>query len=339
MKSAIKNVILIDFPQDDEWDFKKAIENVTKVDWNIIRCICNKYRFGKLSNMLRYIKYFLFSFRIFVNRKRFDNIVAWQQFYGLLFALYCNFFGVKKVNKLTVMTFIYKPKKGFLGKVYYKMMKNMVNSKYIDQIICYSKHECGLYINLFSADQSKFKFVHLGKNLIIPSDTLSKSHISKKYVLSVGISNRDYNFLIDALKDTDYDVLIFADKNYNHKYSNITISNEYIGEKIYDYLLQSLCLVVPLDNPEISAGQLTILQAMQVGIPTVVTASKGIDDFISDGENGFIIPKDKEALLSTLRMLREDDNKYKQIQASARNRYFQYHTLEAMGREVGALLY
>ena len=86
------NLILIDFPKIEDWEFKKLLNETTNLVWEEAEAISNKGRKNKIYNIIRYFKYFSFPFHIFLNRKKYKNIIAWQLFYGLLYAFYCRLF-------------------------------------------------------------------------------------------------------------------------------------------------------------------------------------------------------------------------------------------------------
>ena len=102
-----KNIILADHNVSEEWEFKKAIENETKEKWELEVCLTNRLHGNKFKEMLRYVKYFIFSLKIFLKRNKYNKIIAWQQFYGLLIAFYCRLFKVKNFPDIYVMIFIY----------------------------------------------------------------------------------------------------------------------------------------------------------------------------------------------------------------------------------------
>ena len=106
-----KNVILVDYQVPENWDYHRAIEKETGTSWDIVTCNTHRYQGSKLKVICRYLRYFFFSFRMFTKRNRYEKVIAWQQFYGLLIAFYCRFFHVKKCPDIYIMTFIFKPKK------------------------------------------------------------------------------------------------------------------------------------------------------------------------------------------------------------------------------------
>lgn len=86
------NIILSDMPLNNKWDFRKGLEDKTKELWEIRNCVTNQGR-SLGYNIYRYI---IYPFTIFLNRSKYDKIVSWQSFYGVLFAFYCRLFKVKK---------------------------------------------------------------------------------------------------------------------------------------------------------------------------------------------------------------------------------------------------
>jgi hypothetical protein len=157
-----ENIILIDSNQDEGRDFSQGLEDTTGLSWRVLDYKSNEGRTASGSNIIRYLKYFIFPFKIFLNRRNFGSIVAWQQFYGLNFGFYCRLFGVEKTNRITVMTFIYKRKNGILGFIYHKYIKYIVTSGYIDLFTCTADKERQLYSSLFNVSLEKFAFVPWG---------------------------------------------------------------------------------------------------------------------------------------------------------------------------------
>lgn len=334
----INNIILVDYKHKDNKDFLDSINKATGKSWRVLRCISSLDRSGIIANTKRYIKYFVFPFQIFLRRKSYGDIIAWQQFYGLIYAFYCSIFHVRKQNKLLIMTFIYKPKAGIVGKLYYSFIRYIVHSSYIDKIICFSSQECLYYTKLFNAKKDKFEFIQLGEVLLKPPlKYLSDGQAERDYILSIGYSNRDFDFLIDILKDSNYKVKIYSGKNLKGS-DNIHISSEFLGKKAWDVISRCRCLAIPLKDTNIAAGNLTILHAMQLGKPVIVTDSKGIYDTVTHGENGFIVPNDKGKWLYYINQLYSNEDVYNSMCQHARKRYNLNHTMEAMGKAIGNLV-
>ena len=128
-----ENIILADNSKEKILEFEIGIEETTNMQWNVYIKESNKLRKNILDEIIRYIKYFIFPLKIFLSRRQVKNIVAWQQFYGIIYAFYCKLFKVKKNSSLTIMTFIYKPKKKF-EKLYFKFIKYSIDNEYVNII-------------------------------------------------------------------------------------------------------------------------------------------------------------------------------------------------------------
>lgn len=150
----MENIVLCDFDADGEWSFLKELKKTTGYDWKPRCCASNYYAKWK-----RILSYFAFPFSIFLRRQRISNVIAWQQFYGIFLAFYMHIFKVKKSCKITIMTFIYKPKKGLAGKLYLEFLKYAIVNEYVDHIICFSSHECDYYKDIFGR---KFEWCNVG---------------------------------------------------------------------------------------------------------------------------------------------------------------------------------
>lgn len=331
-----ENIILADNGIEEIKEFKEEVEKTTNEQWNQYILKSNQPRKNKFSNIIRYMKYFYVGFKIFLHRKKYKNIIAWQQFYGLTYCFFCNLFKVKKVNKVTIMTFIYKEKS---KKMYYKFIKYCINNDFVDNIICFSSLECEYYANLFKIDKNKFIFVPLGIRKIKSDEYIETKNTKEKYILAPGRSNRDYKFLIDSLKGTNYNVKIVSDELNEKTPENIQIYNNVFGKEFFLMFKECFCVVIPLDNEEISSGQLVALQAMQLRKPIIATKSKGLtDDYIENKISGLVINKNKEELLGALEQLYSSNELYENLVNNAYNNYENQYSIEALGRKIGRIV-
>ena len=330
-----KNGIFIDMPPTKQWGFVQGMEETTGLKWEVTSYVSND-RSSKLMEIARYLKYFYYAFQIFTHRKNYDRIVTWQQFYGLLLAFYCRLFRVKKQFSLIVMTFIYKRKHGWLGNIYYSFMQFALDSKYIDKVVVYSQNEVNYYSNLFSKADT-FVFIPLGIETIT-NLRIDKKLEQQKYILSVGRSNRDYQFLYEALKDTEFTLKILSNTVNLPPVNHIEIYTTIFDQDMFHYLNNCFCVVISLADPKISAGQLVILQAMQLGKPVIVTDSEGVVDYIISGYNGIIIKKEKEALITALNDLYSNDKFCRILSQNAQLEFDKKYSIKQLGNNVGNLI-
>lgn len=326
----MKNIILIDFkPEKENWSLLRYL-NIYSSNWHCKIFATGSWNSGT-KKILKYIVFFIYPLTLLPSRKKYEYIISWQQFYGLNFVFWARFFRLCKRNKLIVLTFIYKTKKGFVGRLYYKYMNYIVTSHHIDYVICYSKNEITYYRHLFPHAEDKFKYMPLGMEEII----LDSSPETSDYIFSTGRSNRDYTFLTEALANTQYSLKIACDYLVKTKKTkNIKILDDCHREAMINVLKNCYCVCIALDNPHISAGQLVILQAMQLGKPVVITQSDGVVDYITNGYNGYIIEKNKAQLLTILDRIYNDQQLYKELSDNCRKSFFKNHSMKSMAKNL-----
>lgn len=335
----IRNIAMFDSNKQEAEDFIKGLNKSTGLCWEAKILTANQGRKNKFGNLTRYFKYFLFPFKIFLNRKHYDNIIGWQAFYGLLFVFYCRLFHVKKTNTVLIKNFTYRPKKGFIGKVYFKFMKYIVKSIYIDVFVCTSQTFCNYCAEVFDEPQSRFVSLPFGVNDFTKIVDMTKP-ASNDYILSLGRSNRDWDFLINSLGETNYPVKIVCDELHRKKLpDNITIYNDVWGNASFEFIRNCKCMVIPIMDGRIASGETVLLQAMSFSKPIVITKPSCLaDDYVNDGETGLVVEKNQNSLISALNRLYEDETLYKKLAVNGRKLFETKHSLFSYGTYVGNTL-
>lgn len=337
-----ENIILIDWIQTEKWNFQNLINKYTGEKWTCVGVSAN----GSQSRMIKklisvYLKLFVFPFKIFLSRKKYNKVLAWQQFLGLILAFYCNVFKVKKYPKLYIMTFIYKPKSGIVGKVYFKFMRYILRSNYIEKVICFSKSEMKYYSELFGVDENKFDFclyaVDGEEKNTTDLDDLKKNQ-DKRYLLSVGRSNRDYEFLINSLTNSPYNLVILCDKLAEKSQGNIEIYNNVFGEEYLEYLKNCVAVVIPLKDENISSGQFVFLKAMEYGKPVIITENITIHEYVENEYNGLIINKNKDSLVEAIEKIWNNAQYYSKISDNAKNNYKDKFSFDSFAKSIANII-
>ena len=330
------NVLIIDSDYEEASGFIKGLEETTNEKWKVAL-----YENNKTYGLKRYIKFFTVALKTVFSLKKYEGktILCWQQFYGIAIAFFCRLFHVKKNNKLVIMTFIYKQKGGIAGKLFYKFVKYAITSKYVDSIILTTRSEAKLYQKIFGIDKKIFKFAQCGAieydSKQFDDDSLKK----KNYIFSTGRSNRDYGFLINALENTNYHLVIACDTLNAENKQNIEIHKDIFGEKMLKYMRNARAVVIALDDDKIAAGQLVLLHAMNMGVPVIITRSHGVtDDYVVDNYNGLVIEKTKGELINALDKIYNDADLYKKLSINSEKEFYSKYTYRKMGNNIGSIL-
>lgn len=326
-----KHVILADFKKREKWDFQTALERETSKEWEVLTCQTNQYHGSKMKVLFRYFVYFLFSFRVFISRNRYEQIVAWQQFYGLLLAFFCRIFHVKAAPEIYVMTFIYKPKNA----LYHRFMRYIVTSHYITKLIVMSDGEKRYYAEMFNLSDDKFHCTRIGVTDRASDYPLDANR--KRYYLSVGRSNRDYTFLRNAWKKEYGELIIICDSYREEKKEGITVLRHCHGDEYLRYVSNCYAQIIPLDDENISSGGLSFLQAMMLSRPTIVTENKTVPDYIDSGRTGIIIKKTTAALAESIAYLEVESN-YTAMCQAVRQEYISKYSEDSLGIDISKVL-
>ena len=111
MSNNRENIIVCDCEAEEVESLCNAINQENQIFF-VKSHIANWKRNGKISEIKRYLKYFGVAFKYFVNRRKYDVIIGWQQFYALIFCFYSSLLHTKKRNTIIALNFTYKEKSG-----------------------------------------------------------------------------------------------------------------------------------------------------------------------------------------------------------------------------------
>ena len=186
-----------------------------------------------------------------------------------------------------------------------------------------------------SVSPALFSFVPWGVVDYAESIQEDETLAQKKYAFSPGRSNRDFAFLIESLHNSKYPLLIACDQLQRKQVGNVEIRDDIGGPDVHYYMKNAFCVVISIDDPDISAGQTVLLHAFNFGKPLIITQSKGLtDDYVIDRYNALIIEKTKDALLQALDELYGDEDLYNRLSENGIHDFYSQYTKSALGRNV-----
>jgi glycosyltransferase involved in cell wall biosynthesis len=145
------------------------------------------------------------------------------------------------------------------------------------------------------------------------------------YILAVGQEQRDYKTLLQALAGTGIKLVIVP----SSPWSTSKIHTDEIGETtILGYVsyreLRTLyararLVVVPLFDVDYAAGNTTLLEAMAMAKPVIVTRISGITDYVVPNETGvYVSPGDAIELRNTILSIWDCPAEHKRLGTNAR---------------------
>lgn len=343
VKNMKKNIILCDCDSSEVSSLRDALSSEGK-PFEICSHIANWRRSGKLSELRRYGKYFLVAFKYFLTRKNYDVIIGWQQFYALIFGFFCSLFHVRKSSTVIALNFTYKEKSGKAARLYKWFVKRCVETGYIDYIHVLSENYAKIISTQFDFSIEKIIVLPFGTNdpyekfvkLPYPAEAPKDG-----YVLSIGRSNRDYNFLISAWENIHYPLVIISDTydGDNQKNENVFIVRNVAGEQSYPWIAHCSAMIIPIDDGTICSGDTVLLTSMAMKKKVLVTSPSTLAEmYIVDGENGLCVEKERQAFSSAVEDMLFSD-KYSSLGEKARESYLFNYSRYSMGKRIGEMIF
>jgi hypothetical protein len=169
---------------------------------------------------------------------------------------------------------------------------------FVNRVIVHSSGEIEAYSDCFNLPASRFRFVPLQASY--REITLEEDR-SAPFLLAMGSARRDYSLLFDVLEQTGIPSLVVASPHavaHLKRPPNVTIRAGLSESECLDLLQRARLHVIPVDNPRTASGQVTLLNSMILGRPTVVTRCMGTVDYARDSEEVLFVPPHDRAAMS-----------------------------------------
>jgi glycosyltransferase involved in cell wall biosynthesis len=149
--------------------------------------------------------------------------------------------------------------------------------------------------------------------------------VDRGYIFTGGRANRDFETAFRALAKLGYPAIIAAAKDVafpSEIPENISIVRD-ISTDDFQRLVQGASIVlVALKHPEVSSGQVVLNRAMRSAKAVVVSATAGIDEYVTHGEDAILVtPGDVDELVAKLRWLLDHPRERTQLGLAARRTY------------------
>ncbi len=336
-----QNVILCDCNIEEIEDFRKGLERGRRENYITNSSISNGGHGGFLKNLARYFKYFLFPFLIFLKRKSVSEIIGWQQFYAINFAFFCRLFCVKKTFKVVVVNFTYKRKPGLIGSIYYRYMKYATSNSYINYFHVLSYTYANDLSEILSIPRERFIVTPFGVSDNYEKYSLLRNPLGESYTLSIGRSNRDFDYLVSVWKEMgiEKEKLVIISDVWQPKTplpNNIIHFSNIVGEESVAWLANCKISITAIDNGNICSGDTVLLTGMMLKKPTVITTPSSLSEmYIEDGVDGVCIPKNKDKAAAILHNLLIDTNMQTNLGGNARRKFMENFSRESMGFAIG----
>ena len=325
-----RNLLASGNPIPPNWDLLKGVELGSGERWTTEESVTSRY--DGIQKYLRYVKYFAYPASLILRRGKFEKILTKDQFHGLMFAEYARILRLRKPPRTYAATFIYKPKKGLVGKVYERFVRNALSSPALRKVFVFGKEETREYERTFPEGAGKFVSETLGIKDV--AERFRKEETDSNLFVACGRSNRDYGFLKDVW-DGKRRLVVVCDVDAGELPDGAELLRNCKGDDFLELLSMATASLIPLDDERISSGQLVALQSAMLGIPVIATRNSAISEYVEDGKTGYVVEKTPEAFEKALSLV-ENPKIRTELSRNARRTFEERFSLLEMGRRIGA---
>lgn len=336
------NIVLADCEKEELEEFIKGLHNATGLDFPISTMICNGSH-GGLKDIWRYIVYAFYPVRYVFTHKKYNYIIAWQQFYALFYVLYCEILHIKKDNIVVACNFTYKEKKGIIGKLYKIFIRRCVRSSYLDYIHVPSRNYAKICSKEFDVPFKRFVVSNFGLPDTYDQWADSSSEY-QNYSFAIGRSNRDFNFLVKTWKLMPREeLLVIASDTYKPPETlpkNIILRDDIAGDDQFPLIANCKLMIIPIQDGTICSGDTVLLKAMSYHKPLIVTTPSTLSEmYVENGVNGITVEKNIDKFADTLIKLLSVNEKLVQLGERARKSYEENFSRISMGENIGKAIF
>ncbi|WP_224242666.1 glycosyltransferase family 4 protein [Hyalangium gracile] len=196
--------------------------------------------------------------------------------------------------------------------------------RWVERFIVYTKHERSAYARTFALPESRFHFTYLtGAELKVEDFRGARERfgLAPRYIAALGSSGRDYGTLFRAVEGLPVQLVVVV-----HPHGrpggpvppNVKVLTSIPQEDYLRVIAEAELVAIPVNNRETASGQMTLIQAMSLGVPVVATRCIGTEDYIRHGKNGWFVEMgDVEVWRRTLRSILDEPDTRRRLAIEA----------------------
>lgn len=272
---------------------------------NILEHLC----LGRLAHRVRRVRR---GWRLFRAAPRFEGVVTTGDLEGLSFAALQ--YLLRKKRPVHVMSDCLWYGKGRLHRTWIRFCLRGV-----DRCIVWASVECDRYARAYGVQRDKFAYVphhHTMHHYKVEERDLG-------FIFTGGNADRDYGLFFDAIRDLNVPCILATNRPHLLAGLRVPLTVQIQNLSPAEFrqrMAEASIVVMPMRATLLHAGaQQSILNAMLMGKPVVLTDPEGGSDYIKNGKTGLLVPYgDVNALHNTIRFLLEHAEERREMGERAR---------------------
>lgn len=209
----------------------------------------------------------------------------------------------------------------------------------IDRFVVHSPVEIESYADYLGQPPAHFKFIPLQRG----EATITRvEQTEDPYLLSMGSAHRDYPTLVAAVEALKIKTIIVTrpdDARTLPQSPFVTYMSNLTPQECKELLAKARMSVTPISNLITASGQITFVDALRLGVPTIATKCPGTEGYIDHMRTGVLVaPFDVEDMTTQIDRMWSDTQWRDQLSAAAKAEARQRFTDEAVAVQLNQLI-
>jgi glycosyltransferase involved in cell wall biosynthesis len=190
----------------------------------------------------------------------------------------------------------------------------------VDRFCVFTEVERSIYSNLFELPIERFHFQRW--SVSPPIESPAPRTIAEPYIIAIGGEARDYATLAETarLMPTRRFVAVARPNSFDGIAipDNLTLLVNRPWHETWSLAVHAEAMLVPLRSSETPNGIVSIVGAMYMGIPLIVTDSTGVHDYLQQDETALLVPvRDSSAFVRAIERLEDEAGLADRLAAAA----------------------
>jgi glycosyltransferase involved in cell wall biosynthesis len=173
----------------------------------------------------------------------------------------------------------------------------------IAEFVVFSRFEIPLYAAEFGIVERRIRFLPWAMEPPVPgpSNPLPEAVRQSRYLCAIGGEGRDYALLARVMAARPRQNMVVVARPYSIEGiafpPNVVVHTNLPQPATWRIAADSCGLVIPLKTDTTACGHITMVGAQLLGLPLVVTRSRGVEDYVADGVTAQVVPAGAAAAL------------------------------------------
>lgn len=182
----------------------------------------------------------------------------------------------------------------------------------IDEFVVFSHFERPLYAAHFGISEDRIRFLPWAMERPVPGPhNPVQDIVAAGYLCAIGGEARDYALLADVMRRKPEVPLVIVARPYSIAGltfpPNVRVFTNLPAPETWRIAVDSRGLLIPLKTDTTACGHITLVGAQLLGLPLVITRSRGVEDYVTDGETARLVTAgDADALEAAIGKLGGD---------------------------------